>query len=166
MTIDIERLKWDESVWPGGATHWCVVNERWIFDGGDNDPCCIPRPKPQPANEWVDGMPQWDGKECPPQIGSVCECTFAIEHHDTWHQGEVVFRGIDPEGREFFIVDTKVYQACYRSLDHVRPLHTKAERQREELIKVMDDARRNGVAGDLLTMVADAILSKYNLTEK
>lgn len=81
----------------------------------------------------VDELVEWDESTFPVPIGARCECTFAVEQHDTWHKGESVFHGIDPEGREYMVVDTGAYQACFRSLDHIRPIRTKAERDREEL---------------------------------
>ena len=99
-----------------GAQNWALHDLRMIGK----------RPaKPEPK--------EWDGKTFPVPLGQKCECTFAVEHHDTWHRGEAVFHGIDPEGREYMVIDTGIYQVCYRSLDYVRPIRTQAERDRDDL---------------------------------
>jgi len=181
--IDIERLKVDAAYWdevaPGGATYCEVMqtlNNRWwmhnygiwrfwngqFWSDPSFKPCAtlISRPTKPERADW---LPQWDGEECPPPIGSVCECTFSVEHHDTWHKGKVTYHGIDPEGREFFIVDTGTYQACYRSLDHVRPIRTESEKQRDELANLLGETvKMRNTFGEM----ADSILAKYNLTEK
>lgn len=168
--IDTKRLATDAAYWrecdPSGgeATHFDEVAVRFIKRNGHGwlhymagqwisfAPVKRVIPRPQaPEAEWVDGLPR---------MGARVECTFAVEHHDTWHKGKVTFHGIDPEGREFFIVDTGIYQACYRSTDHVRPLRTKEQRQKDELEAIIHDCTYDPKD------IADAILSRYNLEQK
>ena len=63
--------------------------------------CAIERPAP------------WAGEGLPP-VGADVECTFAVEMHEIWHRGTVIFNGIQPEGDAFVVVDTGKFQACYR----------------------------------------------------
>ena len=136
----------------GNWYYWSRVHDEWIGHSTDRESEYIPRPTKQ----------EWEGGLFPVPIGAKCECTFGVEHHDTWHKGECVFQGIDPEGREYVVIDTGTYQACFRSLDHIRPLKSQHERQREELLSFLE--------GNWLQLdkeeIVDAILSRYNLEPK
>ncbi len=164
MTQPTEQLLKDPAWWDENCEPWAqlvaiendarggfeLMHQRASAHGSmisvkhpDNDLTFYERPEPQSQ--------EWDGEGLPP-VGGECECTFAVEQHDTWHKGRVVFSGIDPEGREFFIVDTKTYQACYRSLAHVRPLRTKEQRDRDELLEII-------YMNEPSEVIADAILA-------
>lgn len=136
---------WDENA-PEGATHFWEPSSDWyrvdsdgttyaFYDNQWRVPCHGFRLGKERIHQRPEkpASPEWDGKTFPVPIGATCRCTFAVERHDRWHKGRCVFHGIDPEGRGYMVIDTGAYQACFRSLDHVRTIRTQAEREVEVL---------------------------------
>lgn len=180
--IDVDRLKWDADYWdecgaPEDAAH---VGNRWdkqpergfkpcwyrLGDGAyfyypeyrqwepcaNGEPCHIPTiPRPT-KQEWEGGLPP---------VGCECEAV----HFNSWAHVEVVahVRAIDGPKAVFQLVGFNEWNA-YSDPSKFRPLKSKAERQREELAKVIFETEYVGEASK--DIVADAILSSYTLEEK
>lgn len=70
--------------------------------------------------------PEWDGEGLP-SVGDKVRCTFAVEGHSEWHEGNCAYRGVNPEGIEFVVIQTQNYAASYRTNDHIRPLYAKSD---------------------------------------
>lgn len=86
---------------------------------------------------------EWDGEGLPP-LGADVECTFAVEDKKFWHHGNVVYRGLQPEGDDFIVVKTEQFSACYREGGGmVRPYRTPEQRAEEarkvEIAELADD---------------------------
>jgi len=161
MDIDIERLKVDKSLWPEGAM-WAVISKskKVRFYGNVDESIedsCIPRP-PKKAQE-----AEWDGSGLPP-VGVECELLRGKE----WVPVEITGKGKRV---------TVFRRLCNAGLEEIteadatefRTIRTKQQRQREELKAFLSESvcssngmNKHQIMGDL----TDAILSKYNLTEK
>jgi len=150
--IDIERLKVDESLWPEGKWYWC--GRPWVRGfHSDHEPCseCIPRPT---NPEWVDGLPP-----------EGVECEFRTTH---WRIGKVVCYVEGRHGKQGVVQFDDDWQCfCPEDVEagRVRPIQTPEQRQREELADVIRGTHTM-LTGSDQKAIADAILSKYNLTEK
>lgn len=171
MSIDIERLKWDE-VAPDGATHYVVnstypwekrVLDNWYYLDTDDDrwrflksagdaritesPLQLPMfPRPEPATEW-------DGEGLPP-VG--CECEYMFNRR--WIDAKVI--GYDGPAC-VVALDGFGYVGSTSQADF-RPIRTKAEREREYLEYLIESAYvTGGVKG-----VADAIQANYSTVKE
>jgi len=139
--LDLYSLETGELV--SGAPEWAVEADKMLY--GD---CTKTERSKGDSTEWVDGLPE---------VGRECEVHM---HGDQWSKARVV--GHDEEGGIPAAV-CRVLDSYYAfSRKCIRPLRTEAEKQREELIKVISASVEDGFNCD----IADAILSKYNLTEK
>lgn len=70
---------------------------------------------PRPNEKYVPRSEhRWTGAGLPP-VGADVECTFAVEMHEIWHRGTVVYCATAPEGYQFVVVDTGEVSACYRA---------------------------------------------------
>lgn len=167
MSIDIERLKVDESLWPEGATHYSFwVEEFFKLENGefwvDNNgiewvQAFIPRPT---SPEWVNGLPP---------VGCECE----INPHGEWFKATV-----HGYGKNKFLAEISPFQkdsdgdvingehAYWTESTKFRPIRTPEEKQREELAGLVYSALDKNIYMEDCEAVIEAILSKYNLTEK
>jgi hypothetical protein len=142
MSFDIERLKVDESLWPEGANYFLPggIFASECLQVGRKD--AIPRPtKP----EWVDGLPP---------VGEECEITTEYG----WLPCTIVAHGEDYAVAHIHPNENNLKVDWSRH--GFRPIQTPEQRQREELLSIIEDLGYSSHG------VADAILSKYNLTEK
>lgn len=193
MNINIERLKNDAAYWdkcgaPEDATHYVDdtftkwvngVFTKWVngveFDYWEDakewrragtqyalerymeesdEWVIIPRPTTQSQ--------EWDGEGLPPE-GVRVEVSYTPDDERWWPAGQVIaYHGdwvvFEREGKNRPLI--RPYD-CVR----FRPTRTPEQRQRDELIKIIKEADEMAYSfrpDDL----ADAILSKYNLTEK
>jgi hypothetical protein len=79
----------------------------------------------------------WTGAGLPP-VGTILECRFSVDP-DTWHQGTVTHKGMQPEGFEFCMVDTGEYQACYSCAGGwLRPIRTPEQIAAEERAQAIE----------------------------
>jgi len=101
------------------------------------------------STEWVDGLPP---------VGEECEIIFHDDDHPSWF--EIEFCGMakgkpvihDLQLDKTYVSDSKNYE--------FRPTQTPEQRMWEELFRLVTENY------DLPENVTNAILSKYNLTEK
>jgi len=132
------------------------VDGSWEFMGAPDESEAhplIPRPtKPEPK--------EWDG-EGNPVIGSWVE---GMRNGKDWI--ECFYIGPDEKGNRWFktfkTIDSETEFSVFSSTMRLRPIRTQAEREREELARFLQTRLLRNDCRDL----ADAILSKYNLTEK
>ena len=156
MSVDIERLKvdadyWDEVAPMTGAKYYCPRHRYFLVI---HCGCfgSIPRPtKP----EWVDGLPPV-GEECGMTLSGRMYTRVQITYMG---DGVFCYRNLE---------NSMEYTGALRDA-HFAPIRTEAEKQREELA---NDISIAAVKADTVLdlhesdTIADAILSKYNLTEK
>jgi len=95
---------------------------------------------------WVDGLPP---------VGSECEVYTGAY----WFPAEVLGRAEDAVW--VYTKEEGAYRTI-KSTNDIRPIRTPEQQQREDLVELMSEAWQRGG----FSSVADAILSKYNLTEK
>ena len=149
MGVDIERLKADESLWPDGAEYcdhegdfyqffalagmrWFrLVGGKWLRHGPALPPLSFPRPKP--ADDWVDGLPEWDGQGLPPS-GIDCEVWFD-DGRECWHKARVLCEHSIENNLMAVVLEHEPHENKLMWVDQFRPLRTRAEREREEVIK-------------------------------
>ena len=172
------RVDWSKA--PEDATHAHAVSGRflrwivghwWIWtirDCGDPFWACtewpsvnpehiIPRPKPQ-SSEWDGGLPP---------VG--CECEMLHPGIEAYGWQKVIIKAhfddrVAIKGSEY-IWDNSGYAAIKVDDElQFRPIRTQAEREREELTKVIE---REGVTDEVdAFQLALAILSRYELKER
>lgn len=173
MTIDIERLKHDETLWPEGATHVgsdtrdgvCFYKLhkdgfKFLYAKKRHPPWwkevvglpvhgpLIPRPEPQAA--------EWDGEGLPP-VGELVELKVFQAREEVWRTAEVVGYW---EGA-VVMVDLAVNVAVKEKKPNYRPIRIKEQRLRDELADLIN---KNGMC--LSGELANKILSHYTLEPK
>lgn len=145
--MNIERLKTDAAYWDENLDrHPLEIPYGWGTDR------CIPRPAKEIETEW-------DGKGLPP-IG--CECEVKNTRGE-WRECLIV--GYNKACTVFYCDSWTVgsdYDAFPAS--EFRPIRTKEQRFRDEL--VVEIWGSSGVPKGMAANIVDAILAKYNLTEK
>lgn len=144
MDIDLKRLATDAAYWdevaPEGASHWCTLHKKWIYNPDWRDDCCIPRPT-KPA------APEWDGKGYPP-VGCICECLF----NDEWSKVAVLAH----HGDESWVKRPRKTHIVSKGMgNEFRPIRTKEQRLRDELASIC----RSMIGETDMRKVADAIIA-------
>jgi len=170
--IDIKRLEWDADYWdavaPLGATHYWGPSGEWYQDCGDyvlawhltgrnwqaalaplriTTDAAIPRPTKQ----------EQEGGDHVKHVGMRFQASL----------GECELMAIDSNGVTCCVKMDDGGHLQFCSLDALMPIKPQHERQREELVEVVEAEMENCfhkavTAGD----IADAILSKYHLEPK
>ena len=171
MSVDIERLKvdadyWDEVAPMTGAKYYCPRHRYFLVS---HCGCfgSIPRPT---SPEWVDGLPPV-GCECEMKHGGTANYVdvLIIGYYDTpWgDNGKAVVvkcPSLFPDESDY------VSPINIDSSLHFRPIQTPEQRQLDELQDLCEVALaehdKNMVHECSFDAFIDAILSKYNLTEK
>ena len=131
------------------------VDGSWEFMGAPDESEAhplIPRPaKPEPK--------EWDGETSFPPMGAKCE----VQMGSYWYAGEVI--GATKEAVWFKSDDRSDYWTIMNGLS-IRPIQNPEQRQWEELIDIAAGSGILDKHGGEALRIANAILSKYNLTEK
>lgn len=151
MSIDIERLKVDESLWPEGAQYCCSLHQRFhekVREGLEH--WYIPRPTKPKATEW-------DGEGYPP-VGHQCEIWLSPE------AGYVPFVP-DYYGKRFVVGRINEGREVARRLCKAkfRPLRTQRQIETEDLARdLLDDLDPLGVnlSGNTAMAIAVSLMNR------
>jgi len=122
------------------------VDGSWEFMGAPDKSEAHPL-IPRPAKtEWVDGLPNVGDLVRHPRYANPCELKWL--------------------GKANCVIESDFGDEYFAAFEDLEPLQTPEQRQREELVDLIENRSDWGHSQQMVNELADAILSKYNLTEK